>query len=209
VASSYKFRKLSALGLNRTYHFDIYEGSEQKKGQSYRSGTGRFKQEIFDLYKSYNVDGNATESVVDKRFSFFSKWYYLGGAIALIFIVVGGFRVVAMFSYSASSDLDTPGVGQSSIPTRSGSYLPSLSQPDASAGSFRIVGTIYAPEGQLVVISDDKGRTRSLSARDFVFENGRPVYGFIDGVKIYAEDRIIQGSGPGGFNTGQLVGQLP
>lgn len=194
VERSYKFRKLSAVGTPKFYVYDIYEGSDQRKGTSFRTGNGKFSKEIFDLYKSFDTDGEASETRTDGRATLFSKPFIALGVVALLLMLYGGWRAYSVFfggpddadgKLGARGDLPPPPAGSAAIPI--------AQQPSSSA--WRIVGHIESNSATMVVVADGKGGMRVVHGRDFVFENGRPISGFVDGSKVNAEDRLAIESG--------------
>lgn len=196
VERSYKFRKLSAVGAPKFYSFDIYEGHEQRKGTAFRKGSGQFHKRIFALYKSFDTEKDGTEAKTDNRSTLFSRLFVVLGVVAAV--LIGGGSYFAYHAFGPSQpDLSVP----SSVPspsggTPAGGYLPSLPGGSSSSysSSLRIVGVVSGASGDMVIVSDKGGAMRPYPAREFVFENGRPVSGLVDGVRVYAQDIIVSAS---------------
>ena len=188
VERSYKFRNLKAVGAKKSYSYFVFDGPTQAKGDSYTKGSQRFKKEIFPLYSSYATDGEATELQTDKRASLFSKGFVVAGVLSLLFIVGGIYGAYSFFRGGADQlaiEGQTPAA--SSAPPVPVPYQGAV----APISPFRIVGFIQANGRPQVIISDDAGVTRLEAARDFQFENGRPVVGYVDGLKVIAKDRVV------------------
>lgn len=183
IERSYKFRKLKAIGAPKLYSWDVFEGHLQPKGGAYKQGNGKYKPEVFALYKSYTA-GQGSEDNNDKRLSVFSKAFigaYAGGALLIVAGAWGAYRFFSKPDVKPVA-VATAGPGGAIMPV-------TPAQPPRS--EFRIVGTILGDQGVRVIISDDKGATRVLPPGGFEFDNGRPVSGRVDGKQVLAEDRVI------------------
>jgi len=195
VERSFKFQKLSAVGLNKAYKYHVYEGPEQKKGTSTATRNGTFKKEIFALYKSYDTDGDAKETSTDSRAGLFSKGFLALGGLALCAIGFGLYSAFGFFSTGAEPDQGpqaaqpyaASGLPQNAAPGEAeiyAEYMPANSP-------FRIVGTIAGDGAPLVVIADDNGTTRLEPYHKFEFRDDRPISGIVDGQRVVASDRIV------------------
>lgn len=184
VERSYRFRKLSAVGLSKAYAYSVFEGSEQKT--KYRDGNGRFRKEIFDLYKSYDVEGDdVSELKTDKRASAFGKLQWGIAAVTLLAIPLGAWGMVRFLF----PEPEGPALGEAIDPAALAS-APSVVAAVPQLSSFRIVGYVMGNGEPVVILSDDQGTTRIEPARAFEFRNGRPVKGELDGLQVIARDRI-------------------
>lgn len=185
VERSYRFKKLTAVGLNKSFVYSAFEGSEQKAGTSYRDGRGRFRQEVFDLYSSYETEGDASEVATDKRASFFSPGKIIMLALPLLLMPIGAWQLWGFFNPEFESQ-DVVSAPAATDTTPSGSVRP---QPVKSR--YRIVGHVIGTGEPQVILGDDAGETRLVPARSFEWANGRPVRGMVDGEEVIARDRII------------------
>lgn len=190
IERSFKFRKLSSVGLAKAYKYDVFEGSDQRKGTAFRVGNGRFKKEIFALYKSFETDGDAKESKTDGRATLFSKGFIALGVLALLFIVGGAWGMSNFLFGSKAKE------GEGFGPIPAGTYAqpapiaPSAVAPSIPESPYRIVGVVTGDGAPVVVVSDENGTTRLENARNFEFREGRPVSGLVDGKRVIASDRI-------------------
>lgn len=185
IERSYKFRKLKAVGAPKLYAWDVYEGHLQPKGGAYKQGNGKYKPDVFALYKSYTA-GEGSEDNNDKRLSMFSKSFvaiYAGGAAMILAGAVGAYR---FFTRS-----DAPPIPVSAPQGQPGQPGRPMSVATPTRSPYRIVGTILGDLGTRVIVSDDNGATRVLPPGQFEFDNGRPVSGIVDGKQVLAEDRVI------------------
>lgn len=184
---SYKFKKLSAVGAAKSYVYDIYEGSEQRKGKAFRTGHGRFKKHIFALYKSYDTDGEGDEKSTDGRSSILSGKFIAFAVLAVALVGYGLFKGYSFFT--RDNTLVAVGDAPGGLPPPQLQATNTYArQPEASP--FRIVGSVQGDGPGVVIVSDDMGTTRLEPARNFNFENGRPVSGIIDGRSVIAKDRL-------------------
>lgn len=190
IEYSYKFKKLKAVGLNKAYAWDVYEGHLQPKGGAYAKGNGTYKDEITALYRSYSTDKKATELVTDKRRSVFGRSVaaMVGtGVLAFSLCVWAAWR----FFSGQASGVDQAKLQAASAQTAHGTAQGVQSIPPAPPKSdYRIVGHINGDRGVKVVISDQKGGLRILSPEGFDFDGDRPTAGLVDGKRVVAEDRI-------------------
>lgn len=195
IESSYKFKKLTGVGLTKAFVWDLYEGHTQPKGGRAKPGNGTYKAEIFDLYSSYQGGKGATEMATDSRRSIVGKWLY--GAVAV------GLGVVAWASW-ALYGFFTAGSGPQSFNAVAGGPTPAatapafaaapragqMARPGPSTGLWRIVGVIYGDAGARVIVASRDGATRVLDPNGFSFDGDRPISGSVDGERVIAEDFV-------------------
>ncbi|MBV7267561.1 zonular occludens toxin domain-containing protein [Erythrobacter ani] len=186
IERSYKFRKLSALGMKKTYQYDVFEGHLQPKGGQYDKGNGRYKKEVFALYSSYDGGVDAKEKGTDARATIWSKGLAFGCAGMVAALGVCAYGVYSFFT-SATEALPVP----EQAPLGFAPVMPSNQPQQAPLPSsrWRIVGQLVGDEGPLVVVSDGTA-TRLLEGSCCEFRKGRPVAGNMNGQAIYAEDRV-------------------
>lgn len=181
IERSYKFKKLSAVGLKSAYVYLVFEGSEQKKGTEYSKGNGKFEAKYFELYKSYETDGDATEVQADSRSSLYSRTFVVVGAGALAAMAVGGYFLWRFLSPPSAS----PGEQQAvSAPQP----RPAPSAPPVSS-QYRIVGFVENQSFPVVLLSDGEN-VYTASAGEFAFRNGRPISGYFRGQRVEASDLL-------------------
>ena len=206
ISTSYKFRKLKSLGMNKTYAYHVYEGHLQPKGGHYADGNGRYKKEVFALYSSYTAGADGTENNTDARQTIWKK--------SLIFIVGGVIAMMAIGAYGAysffSPDALTPEQEGAIDPaTQASNLAPGSQQPQSvpisqlsdAPGGWRIVGQLVGDSGPLVIASDGTS-TRLLDPEGFNWRDGRPVSGPMGRHQIFAEDRVTVTREPGMIELG-------
>lgn len=186
VERSFKFRNLKVAGLKGAFSYHIYEGESQAKGDPKIERNGRYKKEIFPLYKSYETDDDAKEETVDKRASLFGGAFMYVAVAAVLGIGFGIYGVNKFFSPDRERRETTPGY----VPAvATGASPQSVEQPVRHSSRFRIVGVVHAAGRPRVVVTD--GESVVLAhGRDFEFENGRPTSGMYQGERVIAQDRI-------------------
>lgn len=184
IERSYKFKKLKAVGLNKAYAWDVFEGHLQPKGGAYDKGNGTYKDEITALYSSYATSGKAMELATDKRATIFKSWLIYAIAAGLIAFGVSAWFVWDFFSPKPSQPAtDTlPAIKpHPSYPTAQG--VASVPAPP-SEPEWSIAGYFDAPSGLKIVLRSRAGHTRIVGPGGFNFEDRRPVFGFVDGKRV-------------------------
>jgi len=191
VEGSFKFRKLSAVGLKSAFQWDSYDGHLQPKGEGVSKGNGKYKKEIFDLYKSYDTEEDGKELSTDKRRSMwsFSVFAMMGGVVLMF--VLGGWGVANFFMVG---DPKAPGqnvTGQAvagGVPA--GTAAPPAGGIVRPKSPYRIVGHVDGDRGVRIVLSDNGGSVRVVGPDGFDFDGDRPIYGVLDGLAVVADDRV-------------------
>jgi len=187
IERSYKFKKLKAVGLNKSYAWQSYEGHLQAKGEAYKTGNGTYKDEITELYKSYAVEGEkgATELKSDNRVSIVGRGTYITVAVGIVVVALSAWWIWRYFSgdgFSGSSEsveLQQPTLGVSAL----------AAIPPASP--WRIVGHVISDGGTRIILQGDDGAVRVVTPEGFSFDGSRPVRGYVDGSLVIAEDRPV------------------
>lgn len=190
VEGSFKFAKLSSVGLKGSYRYDVYDGSSQAKGTSVKTGNGRYKKEIYALYSSYDTEGEGKELNTDNRRSIWSSGLFMTIGGVVFIMAMGGWGVAHFFAGPEIKPV--PGQTVSSgaaLPAGAAASIPGVMQRPPSP--YRIVGQVVADNGVRIVLADDKGSVRVVSPDGFDFDGDRPTYGVLDGQSVVADDRII------------------
>jgi zona occludens toxin len=194
VEGSFKFRKLSALGMKGSFQWDSFDGSTQPKGEGVSKGNGKYKKEIYDLYSSYATEGDGKELKTDARRTIWSPTLFglIGGCVLMV--ALAGWGVVRFF---APSDQNRPGQNVPSFAASSQNGMSASYGGTVPVGAiprprspYRIVGRVDADAGVRIVLADDKGSVRIVSPQGFTFDGDRPTYGVLDGQSVVADDRI-------------------
>lgn len=187
IERSYKFRKLKAVGLDRGYRWEAFEGHLQPKGGGYQVGNGLFKPEIFALYSSYSAAAKGNELGTDKRATILNGW--LIGAGLLVIALVGGGLYGALGFFTAEEVVAAPIADPAASPTVSASGAPAVA-PVPSGGRFRIVGQVLGDRGVRVVLASSDGVIRQARPDTFIFEDDRPVSGTFEGAPVKADEQV-------------------
>jgi zona occludens toxin len=189
IVKSYKFRKLTALGADRQYTWQLFEGHLQPKGGHYKTGTGTYDKAVFPLYASSAAakEGKHVELRTNKKESIWSGWKAWAAIVAPVVLILGG-SLGLWASYGT-----TEPVAAQALATAPGAPpgSPVALAPIAAAPTspWRIVGQIDGDEGVRVIVTDEKGGVRMLKPDGFNFDQGRAVSGMVDGQTTVAEDR--------------------
>ncbi len=183
VERSYAFKKLNTVGLNSGYTFKVYEGRLQNKDSEFRTGHGKYKPEIFELYSSYSEGKDGTELKTDKRASMFSGvWMWLGGA-ALLLVLFGAWNAFSFFT-SGSDETVVDEASQAAQTVAPRPVVPV--EPN-----WRIAGHVVAHDGMRVVLQSKEGAVRYVTPETFLFDGNRPVAGTFNGQRITADEWVL------------------
>lgn len=188
IERSFKFRKLKAVGLDRGYRWEAFEGHLQPKGGGYSVGNGLFKPEIFALYSSYAANANGAELGTDKRSTIWSRWLIAACLLVIVLVCGGIYGVVHFFARSEAA----PVAVQSEGATVQGSGTVPAATPSATppSGSYRIVGQVVGDRGVRVILAGPDGVVRQARPDAFIFEDDRPVSGTFEGKPVKADERV-------------------
>jgi len=183
VERSYAFKKLNTVGLNSGYTFKVYEGRLQNKDSHFKTGHGKYKPEIFNLYSSYSEGKDGTELKTDKRASMYSTGFAVLGVLALLLVAFGAWNAFSFFTGGAAviEDQDAP---QSSDPVPQRPIV--QREPN-----WRIAGHLVSHNGLRVVLQSKDGAVRYVVPEPFVFEGNRPVAGTFNGQRITSDEWVI------------------
>lgn len=192
VHRSFKFKKLDAVGASKAFAWHVFEGHLQPKGEHYQVGNGRYRPEVFALYKSYSGAAKGKEQATDNRSHMFGKGWIAGAILSLALLGFGSWKAYAWFSAGSIGPAPAP------VTNQPGGSLP---PPAPVARSpYRIIGHVLGDDGVKVLVGTDKGEVRVLSPDGFTFaDDGRPLSGVVDGVPVHAEDRFTVGGAQQGI----------
>lgn len=190
IVKSYKFRKLTALGAQGQYTWQLFEGHLQPKGGHYRTGTGSYDKAVFPLYASSAAarQGKHVELRTNRKESIWSgwqSWSFIAGAPALLVVGVGGlwwsFHGKAA---DASSHVAVEARGPVSGAPRA------ISAAGAPSSAWHIIGAVANDSSVRVVLQDDHGAIRMVGPDGFNFTDGRPTSGTVDGQAVAAVETL-------------------
>lgn len=95
-------KKLSALGADNSYSWNMFEATAEQKFEKTTSGVRKYDSAFFGLYSSHNSDTEFTGEYVDKRARVFS------GSVFKFYIPL--FLVLSVFAFNQLSGFFSPGV---------------------------------------------------------------------------------------------------
>lgn len=194
IDKTFRMKKLNAIGLNKNYRVDVYDGHKIYKSALISSYHAKYHAKVFPLYKSHD-NGNGVEMVVDKRQSLLSKQFFIIRlVIPLICLAVGGYFAFHYFMQkgqanpvvSTSEEIVTTTPNQMELD----SYK-RLTQSDATqryqdttlSSEYRIAGRLSRRGRDYIILQSNTGRLRFESASLFVEEDGF-ISGVIDGQNV-------------------------
>lgn len=200
VELSFKARKAKTVGLNSVYSVHMFEGPNQRR-RPFDKQTRRYDKEVFPLYSSYSAAGGAAgrEVSVDGRQNVLKSWRVLVMFPAIIFLGVVGVYLGTVFFFPADasspavgsvvhersanvagvSEAAVPGSGTAVVRSEKGQRV--VSQKPLISTEWRIAGYFRFSDRARVVIANRAGRLRYVVPGLFVFEDGRPMSGTVDG----------------------------
>lgn len=183
IETTYKMTKLIALGLDKRYRVDVYEGYLCRKGNLINSYQEKYKPEIYSLYHSYD-SSNAQENRVDDRNKVFKKstiFYFIVFIIAAVWAIFH--FVVPIFTGEAWGVHEKV---ESAPPV-------SIMNKDVSTGQdtlnsnvssvWCINGFYFDGQKNFVLLKDTQGHLRMVSRGDFQGE-GILLHGVVDGQQV-------------------------
>jgi len=193
IEETFRVRKLSALGMSKSYVVDVYRGAvtgaHPPERLRVRQIPGKYKPSVYRFYESHTKrqgeGSGANESKMDSRGVLWrSPLFWLGGPVLLALFVLGVWKVwgflhrgVVKPRAAASSAVKAVASGVSSAPW--------------AGGQWRIVGDILERDQ---VFLFDGARTVTLSFSRYC---DRDIAGFImctwDGRRISDQVRYIRG----------------
>lgn len=104
IETTYRMRKLKALGLNNHYCIDVYSGHKIYKSNLVTSYRNKYNPDIFELYKSYEGN-NGNEKQTDKRQSIWNSGKVRFFLVLFPLMFIGsGWLIYSFFSTFGRSD---------------------------------------------------------------------------------------------------------
>lgn len=167
VETTFRVTKLSKVGASKLYRVDVYSGAvtgaKPPEGRREREIPGKFKKEIYALYKSHTKSSNGAgdESRADGRFNVFGGFKVKIFFITLIFILV-------LIWLGSDSLLSSFGVKKSAS---SPEVVSSLTAPSASVAPVApVVSHDFIESADRIFISyNNVVRSEGSSTYDFLF----------------------------------------
>lgn len=187
VELSFKTHKLKAVGLNRRYRLDMFEGSDQKISRRANTWQKSYKSEIYDLYHSY-AGGTGSEVAIDGRQNIFSDpalWFKGLGVLVLVGVAFG------LLNYLYGRYRPSTATAAASVPAPAGAAsapapgaVPAPPPPPAVSSSWRYVGKVSGFSGHRDIVASESGQLR---ASPVAFTGaGLARSGKVDGVPVYS-----------------------
>jgi zona occludens toxin len=185
IERNFKFRKLSSIGLKSRYVYNVWEGSDQRKGQNISRGGGRYKPEIFNLYSSY-VGGKGSEKSTDRRANALANPRLLAGLAFMIVVFIFGWW--GLSSFGGKDAPKAPMVGAVAVQQAAISGVtapvPGVAGAPPVSSIWRISGSIQTPGLNVVVLVDRSGNVRYEDPSNFTMVDDRPYVGIVDGQRV-------------------------
>lgn len=194
IETTYRMRKLKALGLNKHYCVDVYSGHKIYKSNQITTSRNKYDPKIFSLYQSY--DGvNGTEKQTDKRQNIFNSGkvrFFL--VLFPIMFLVSGYLIWSFFANfghadalklpqnSAESRAQLTESATKKILSPSADNLPPVESAPLSA-EWRISGKMVADGKSFILLTNSAGVLRAVPASSFNYK-GLLITGVIDGERV-------------------------
>jgi len=183
---TFRFKKLSTLGASGRYVFEMWEGHLQPKGGSAVKGQGKYKPEIFDLYKSYSGGAGGLEKLTDNRGNIWKQsktWFLIGGTFAAL--AVGGWALWHFLhpaTFVAKPAESAAGVAAPPAPVQA-APAPAPVKTELST-RMRIAGDYQIGGAKSVVLEVDGGKLVGDTYGGIIEKDGLPVAGVVDGAVV-------------------------
>lgn len=191
IETTYRMRKLKALGLNNHYCIDVYSGHKIYKSNLVTSYRNKYNPDIFELYKSYEGN-NGNEKQTDKRQSIWNSGKVRFFLVLFPLMFIGsGWLIYSFFSTfgrsDPSPDLATTDVRDAAM-FRSSAATPSPDTPSEPAEpplstEWRISGRMTSEGRAFVILVNGAGVLRAVPASSFNYK-GMLMSGIIDGERV-------------------------
>lgn len=198
TSASFRFKNMSSMGYSG-YVWNRWDGPRQAKGEEVQRGTGGFKKQFFALYSSFKggVDGEVKRT--DRRTNIWgSKKIWVTAALLLVGMIGGGIYVVRFFTGKVPIAPGVEQVAQESSAPKPSTALPApVYQIPPVSNAWRIAGQLDLPSGRRVILADRAGVVRLEGASGFLFVNGEPVSGMVDGERVVASSAAVSQMGDG------------
>lgn len=210
IERSLKFRKLNTIGLSGHYGWAMWEGCRQVKNEKVSEGRGKYRSEVSALYSSYNGGVAGLEKSTDKRASIWGS-----GKLKLIIIGVAlmfGVAIWSLYSFFTGGSMSPATVAEakakqdiangvvSSPPgvagPAGGPSMPVRMGPPPVSQNWRIAGMLDLPGRRLVILADKSGVVRYEDASGFMFLDGRPQVGTVEGERVIASSAAVSQARP-------------
>lgn len=207
IESSLKFKKLGRLGLSGRYVYQSFDGSEQRATAVVANGRGKYRQEIYSLYSSYNGGANGQEKQTDKRANLFNSSRLWISIVLVVVAILGGGVFLWNFFHPASVPgaigadgrpsvvATAPGAAKPGAPGAPGAApIADVYRAPQVSSTWRIAGVVDLPGRRLVVLADRAGVVRYEDAAQFTFVDDRPQVGTVEGQRIVASSAAVSQS---------------
>lgn len=186
IETTYRMRKLKALGLNNHYCIDVYSGHKIYKSNLVTSYRNKYNPDIFELYKSYEGN-NGNEKQTDKRQSIWNSGKVRFFLVLFPLMFIGsGWLIYSFFSTfgrsDPSPDLTTTDVRDAAM-FRSSAATPSEPAEPPLSTEWRISGRMTSEGRAFVILVNGAGVLRAVPASSFNYK-GMLMSGIIDGERV-------------------------
>jgi len=163
IEFTFRTKKLKALGLDKKFVLNIYEGHRLMKSCSVGSSTNTYDPEIFPLYKSY-ASGDGKEVKVDDRTTIFSKKFIIIAAALPLVMGVALYKAYSYFHPAPKAPAKSESTASASN-SASSSSAPVPVSAQAPVSKYKIAGVIDLPSKRLVFLQDKDGNLEMVYPR--------------------------------------------
>jgi zona occludens toxin len=200
VVASQSFRLIHGdfvAQADHIYHFLSHDviGSESSYTRTHKRLQGsrlkdvgkpepmKYDKEVFSLYKSSNIEG--AKKAKDKSKNILSSGYFRFGIVAVPILLIVCFYYIWHF-FSAGGLVKeqvkvSPVSGHSQLVN---GKAPPPVVPSGGSADWRIAGIVKGKSGVWVVLQGKGSYLRLMPSANFLFVDGRPVSGTVDGEKV-------------------------
>jgi zona occludens toxin len=156
IQSTFKFTKMTTLGLTSRYRVEVYEGNKQTRATLVSANVNKYDKKIFPLYKSYEGVGGK-EKIVDDRQNLFKNKAFLAVFIgAIVGLIWAGTWFTSWIHTMQNGGKDSKPAKAATTSQSSQNTTNQISQPLApltpSATDYRLVSVLDGTGGTTVVI---------------------------------------------------------
>lgn len=188
VEMTARTHKIKTLGLARTYRLELFEGDKITKAALFAKKVMNYDKAIFPLYKSYAGGSAGKEVAVDKRQNVLRNPLIWVVAIGLVVLLTVCLTFLNKFFGSGQASKPKEMVVVPGGAAAPGQKVGSSSPVAASGGTpvssrFRVSGEVMIRGERWIVVTDEKGRFRFESPKQFV-GRGVMMVGNVEGQRI-------------------------
>lgn len=209
VELSFRAQKLKAVGLNKRYRLDMFEGSDQKISRRADTWQKSYDPAVYALYASYAA-GSGKEVAIDSRQNVLKNPKFIAIAVGMVLLFgVAFWGLNHVYSKYKTPDKDTkaaePGTAQNAAPGARPAGAPAAPAPPLDSADWRLAGRIVTPLGERAVLVGSSARLRVEDPAAFQ-GHGWDKKAMIDGGRVSAWSGPAMGGGnPSADSKGSVM----